>query len=261
MSLESFLDLADEKILIEVSRTRGSTPREVGTFMLVSAGRQCGTIGGGHLEFDAVDLARAMLAGGRTETVMTFTLGPESGQCCGGQVELSLRRLDRETGEALRVRLAQEAEDYPDVYIFGAGHVGRALASALRPLPLQVVVVETRQEELHPLESETRYRLEAMPESVVADIRPGGAAVILTHDHALDFLIGAEALKRDDLAYVGMIGSRTKRGVFTHWLEDAGYQRSLADRLVLPIGGSQVRDKRPAVIAALVAAELLAALL
>jgi xanthine dehydrogenase accessory factor len=162
---------------------------------------------------------------------------------------------------ALGERKANEALRYPDVYVFGAGHVGRALATALAPLPLRVVMVETRAEELEGLPGEIQTRLVAMPESLVSEIRPRGAAVILTHDHALDFLIGAEALQRADLAYVGMIGSKTKRGVFAHHLAREGFGQDLIERLVLPIGGSVVRDKRPEIIATLVAAELLTAML
>jgi xanthine dehydrogenase accessory factor len=100
-----------------------------------------------------------------------------------------------------------------------------------------------------------------MPEATIGDIRPGGAVVIMTHDHALDFLIGAEALKRSDLAYIGMIGSKTKRAVFASWLRNNDMAEADIERLVLPIGGTAIKDKRPAVIAALVAAELLSALL
>jgi xanthine dehydrogenase accessory factor len=261
MTFETFLSYPGDKILIEITRTRGSTPREAGTFMLVSRDGLWGTVGGGHMEFDAIDAARGMLAKGRRDALLDITLGPDTGQCCGGRVELSLKWADQATIAALRTRLAEQVEDYPDVYLYGAGHVGRALALALKPLPLNVTIIEVRAEELAQLQVDVPHRLEAMPEATIRDIRPGGAAVILTHDHALDFLIGAEALKRDDLAYIGMIGSKTKRAVFASWLRDAGLDRSLVDRLVLPIGGTAVRDKRPAVIAALVAAELLAALL
>ncbi|MDB5525702.1 MAG: xdhC [Rhizobium sp.] len=261
MTFETFLTLPGEKILIEVTRTRGSTPREAGTFMLVSADSLWGTVGGGHMEFEAIDTARHMLSEGRHDEFLEITLGPDSGQCCGGRVELALRWADTTAIDALRARLAQEAGVYPDVFIYGAGHVGRALAMALKPLPLHVTVIETRQEELYQLHPDIPRRLEAMPEATIGGIRPGGGVVIMTHDHALDFLIGAEALKRDDLAYVGMIGSKTKRGVFASWLRDAEQDAGLIDRLVLPIGGNIVKDKRPAVIAALVAAELLAALL
>lgn len=261
MTFEAFLSQPGDKILIEVARARGSTPRETGAFMLVSADGLWGTVGGGHMEFEAIDRAREMLANGDREAALDVTLGPDSGQCCGGRVELRLRAVDASVVDDLTARLAREAGDYPDVYIYGAGHVGRALARALRPLPFHVTVIETRREELDQLDADIAHRLEAMPEATVADVRPGGAVVIMTHDHALDFLIGAEALKRTDLAYVGMIGSKTKRGVFAGWLKDAGEDAMLIERLTLPIGGVKVKDKRPGVIAALVAAELLAALL
>ena len=261
MTFDTFLARSGPTILVEVTATKGSVPRETGTFMLVSATDIWGTIGGGNLEFAALDTARDMLATREPRRAMTFTLGPDSGQCCGGVVDLALSFADQSTVEALKARLARERSAFPDVYLFGAGHVGKALASALKPLPFHTVVVEVRQDALEGIERGIETRLAAMPEGLVADIRPGGAVVILTHDHSLDFLIGAEALKRDDLQYVGMIGSKTKRGVFAHWLSRAGYDKAMADRLVLPIGGQAVKDKRPEVIAALVAAELLTALL
>jgi xanthine dehydrogenase accessory factor len=261
MTFSSFLASPGEKILVEINRTRGSTPREAGTFMLVGRGALWGTIGGGHMEFEAIDAARAMLAEGRHEDFLDITLGPDTGQCCGGRVELSLKWADAAAIEALQARLARQTEGYPDVYLYGAGHVGRALAIALKPLPFHITVVETRAEELEQLEVDVPQRLEAIPEATIRDVRPGGAVVIMTHDHALDFLIGAEALKRDDLAYVGMIGSKTKRGVFASWLRNNEHGDAAIDRLVLPIGGTAIKDKRPPVIAALVAAELLTALL
>jgi xanthine dehydrogenase accessory factor len=260
MTFETFLSRPGDKMLIEITRTRGSTPREAGAFMLVGVDGLWGTIGGGHMEFAAVDQARAMLAGGERVTAIDATLGPDSGQCCGGRVELALRFADGATIAALRQRLAEQSGDYPEVYLYGAGHVGRALAQALAPLPLRVTVIETRQDELDQLSGDVPRRLVAMPETTIGAIRPGGAVVVMTHDHGLDFLIAAEALKRDDLGYVGMIGSKTKRAVFSRWLADNGEPGAIG-RLVLPIGGSELRDKRPSVIAALVAAELLVALL
>jgi xanthine dehydrogenase accessory factor len=89
----------------------------------------------------------------------------------------------------------------------------------------------------------------------------GSAFAILTHDHALDFLIVAEALKRRDAAYVGMIGSKTKKATFRSWfLKVANGTEEEFSHLVSPIGGEAVRDKRPAVIAALAAAEIMSAL-
>jgi xanthine dehydrogenase accessory factor len=261
MSFDTFLNQPAPIVLADIVATKGSTPRESGTFMLISESGLWGTIGGGNLEFAAIDRARAIIAGREADGMLHVTLGPDSGQCCGGVVEVQLARLDRAGIEALRARYAEQRRRHPDVFVFGAGHVGHALARALMPLPLRVVMIESRASELDGLPPGLETRLAAVPESTVPEIRPGGGVVILTHDHALDFLIAAEALGRDDLAYVGMIGSKTKRGVFAHHLLRHGFDASLMNRLVLPIGGSAVRDKRPEVIAALVAAELLTALL
>jgi len=207
----------------------------------------------------AIDNARAMLAG-RGEAAMDIPLGPEIGQCCGGHTRLAFRPLTPELADMLERRLREEEDDRPAVTLFGSGHVGQALAKALVPLPFAVTVIETRAEALEDLPAETEKHLTAMPEAFVEKIPAGGAAIILTHDHALDFLIAQRALARHDLAYVGMIGSLTKRATFSHWLKRQGDDDSdgMMSRLVLPIGGAAVKDKRPAVIAALVAAELIA---
>ena len=150
----------------------------------------------------------------------------------------------------------------PHVYIFGAGHVGDALASALSLVPVRTVLVDTREQELSVSKAQgIETCLTAMPEAVVRDASAGSSFVILTHDHALDFLIAAEALRRDDTAYVGMIGSKTKRATFKNWLTREIGRPELFGRLICPIGGTAVRDKRPAVIAALAAAEIVTAAL
>jgi xanthine dehydrogenase accessory factor len=258
--LTTFLTETPRSILIEITGTQGSTPRETGTFMLVSADHIWGTIGGGQFEFLAIANARDMLQGAGEE-FMDIPLGPEIGQCCGGRTQLRCRPATPDVIGDLKRRMEDESHDWPEVYLFGAGHVGKALAVALRPLPLLTTVIETRREELDDLPPDIRTLHVAMPEALVSDIPSGAAAIILTHDHALDFLIAREALARDDLAYVGMIGSATKRATFSHWLvRDAGGDKSWMDRLTLPIGGATVRDKRPEVIAAMTAAELLTAL-
>ena len=124
-------------IRVRVTRARGSTPREEGAEMFVGEGRTVGTIGGGQLEYLAIDRARQMLSRGEAEAEMDVPLGPEIGQCCGGRVEL---RLDR--------ALPAPREPGPPVLIFGAGHVGRALAAALMPLPLSPRLIDPRAEEL-----------------------------------------------------------------------------------------------------------------
>lgn len=260
-SLPAFLATHPDAILVEVAEAKGSTPREAGAFMLVTAEHLLGTIGGGQLEFLAIEHARRMLAAGDTHATLDVPLGPEIGQCCGGRTELSFRRIDAELRAALLARQDAMERGYPDVFVFGAGHVGAALAQALSPLPLTVTVIETRDLGGDTLPAGIALRRVAVPEAEVATIRSGGAAVILTHDHALDFLIARQALARSDLRYVGMIGSATKRATFARFLTREDAPTELIDRLILPIGGTGLRDKRPAVIAALVAAELLTVLL
>jgi xanthine dehydrogenase accessory factor len=258
-SLEGFLAREHRVIIVDITEVKGSAPRDAGAFMLVAPADIHGTIGGGQLEYEAIENARKLLAGAGGEPVLDIPLGPEIGQCCGGRVTLSFTFADEPARAALDARLAEDERRKPQVWVFGAGHVGRALADALTPLPFKVFVVEARETELDQMTSEVHHRLSAMPESLIADIPPGSAVVIVTHDHALDFLIAREALARTDLAYIGMVGSKSKRASFLHTLDEDGIDRSVADRLVLPIGGTVVNDKRPEVIAAMTAAELLVA--
>lgn len=248
--------------MVEVAGAKGSTPREQGAWMLVSPGAIFGTIGGGQLEYMAIDEARQTLREGkRPPLTLSIPLGPEIGQCCGGRVEVAIRPLDA----ASRRRLLQAAETadnaLPRIFIFGGGHVGHALAEAFALLPVRTVVVETRTDAVEDMPSGVETHVVPMPEELVRDAPAGSAFLILTHDHALDFLIVAEALKRVDAAYVGMIGSETKKATFRSWyLKTAGGDEKSFRRLVSPIGGSAVKDKRPAVIAALAAAEVMTAL-
>jgi xanthine dehydrogenase accessory factor len=260
-SLETFLASDTTTALVEVVEAKGSTPREQGAWMLVSADAIFGTIGGGQLEFLAIDKARERLAKNQATGALDIPLGPEIGQCCGGRVALSIDLVDEGKAAALRKRAVEQDAARPHVYLFGGGHVGHALAETLDLLPLNISVVETRAEALAGLPEAVNARLVAVPEEVVRDAPARSAFVVLTHDHALDFLIVAEALKRSDGAYIGMIGSKTKRETFRRWyLKEAGGTQADAARLVCPIGGSAVADKRPAVIAALTSAELVGAL-
>lgn len=261
-ALLSFLTANPLLALIEVTRARGSTPREEGAWMLVSRDGTFGTIGGGALEFMAIDRARQALAGKIEAETLDVPLGPEIGQCCGGRIELAIRFLDGAAREELLARERAADALLPHVLVFGGGHVGHALASAFALLPVRVAVIETRAEALDHMPQNVETRLMPVPEEAVREAPQGSAIVVLTHDHSLDFLIVAEALARTDLAYVGMIGSKTKKATFRNWyLKEADGSEERLTKLVSPIGGDQVRDKRPAVIAALAAAEITAALL
>ncbi|MER8971359.1 MULTISPECIES: xanthine dehydrogenase accessory protein XdhC [unclassified Mesorhizobium] len=290
-SLKAFLAGAGRVALVEVAGTKGSTPRETGALMLVSGSATFGTIGGGQLEYMAIDKARQMLgrsaagpgevgaaphppagtfspysdgekgAGRNAVATLDIALGPEIGQCCGGRVELLIRLVDAALEAKLVAAAEAEEAQLPHVYIFGGGHVGQALASAMALLPVHVVVVETRAEALEGMPDRVETKLTPMPEAMVRKAPARSAFVVLTHDHALDFLIVAEALKRRDAAYVGMIGSKTKKATFRNWfLKSADGSEAEFDRLVSPIGGDAIKDKRPQVIAALAAAEIMTAL-
>lgn len=263
LALKTFFDAAPTVALVEIVRTKGSVPREAGAYMLVSATAIHGTIGGGQLEFMAIDKARQVLrASGKNGSItLDIPLGPEIGQCCGGRVEVSIRIADDGLREELVAAAEREEQGMRHVYIFGGGHVGQALAAATALLPVRTIVVETRAEALEGMPEAVTTKLVSVPEDIVRAAPACSAFVVLTHDHALDFLIVAEALHRRDTAYVGMIGSKTKKATFRNWFfKSAGGDEADFARLVSPIGGDAVKDKRPAVIAALAAAEVMTAL-
>ena len=247
-------------ILVSVAEARGSTPRDAGAWMAVTPTDVLGTIGGGQLEWLVTGKAREMLvAGDAGPAEQDMPLGPEINQCCGGKVRLRFETL---SPDALARLTRKAGETRNHVQIHGAGHTGRALARALALLPVETRLVDVRPESLKDLPEAVTATCLAMPEQAVCDALPGTAFVVLTHSHDLDFLIAAEALCRGDAAYVGMIGSKTKRAVFTGWLGENGHEAKLAGGLTCPIGlaasgGAKIADKRPEVIAALVAAELM----
>lgn len=258
--LRAAIEAGTPAALVTVVEVRGSTPREAGVTMAVTPDAIAGTIGGGRLEYDAIERARVLLAAGETRADMDVPLGPDIGQCCGGRVMLTIRRADA----ALMAEMLADEETRrsanPTVLIFGAGHTGRALAAALALLPLNVRLIDSRPETLGGLPGAVTAVAAALPEAEIADAPTGAAFVVMTHAHSLDFMLTAAALARGDAAYVGMIGSATKRERFRRHLEAQGQSADI-DRLTLPIGGAALRDKRPEVIAALTAAEILTCLL
>lgn len=258
-TLDSFLAQNERAVQIELTDVRGSSPRNSGTFMYVAFKDVWGTIGGGQLEFMVIERARDMLADGVLADHLDIPLGPEIGQCCGGRVNVSLARMSpRDKSNACSRALAAE-EARPHVYVMGAGHVGRAMAMQLQHLPVQCVLVDTREDELAKNTAEVETRLSAIPEFVIRNAPEGSAFVVLTHDHALDFLLTSEALERSDACYVGMIGSATKRAKFSNWCHEMCDDLTL-ENLNCPIGASGSRDKRPSVIASFVVAEIIAEL-
>lgn len=233
---------ADEPcVLVTVAEAQGSTPRAAGTKMVVFAERCAGTIGGGTLEFKAQEIARRILAEGRTVSELReFPLGPAIGQCCGGHASLLFEPL-RPEGETL--------------LLFGAGHVGKALVSVLAELPFRVRWIDERAAEFpDALPANVRAEIRDRPVAEVATAPPCAFFLVTTHSHALDFRVVEAVLRRDDFAYAGLIGSRTKRARFEKGLKKLGIDPA---RLTCPIGIDGISGKHPKTIAVAVAAQLL----
>lgn len=255
--LVAFLDRQEPVMRVMVEDVRGSAPRETGAFMLVSETGTHETIGGGALEFQMIQRARKHLRENTDRARLSIPLGPGIGQCCGGHVDIAFDLLTGPVAADLLNRVRAAEAGLRPVYVFGAGHVGLALAEALLPLPVRPILVDTRADQLSKAAPDVETRLTPIPEAEIDMAPPGAVFVAVTHDHALDFLIAGAALRRNDTPYVGMIGSRTKRVQFRRWFFENGGDATMLDRLVSPIGNFDVDDKRPEVIAALTAAEII----
>lgn len=317
--LAALIEAGIPAALVTVAAVKGSAPREAGAAMIVTERDLFGTIGGGRLEYRAARLARAMLRVGAVAQLREFPLGPELGQCCGGQVALHFRRVgaeDRAWLEPLRawiaagqaaalvfpggadgggclavsataaagdlgprsaaaVRAARKAlagaagsgeawhmvrVSPPDcvVYLFGAGHVGRALAEILGQLPCRVVWIDERKDAFPPVvPANVAANHAADPAAEAARAAKGAYVLVMTHSHARDQQIVEAVLRRGDFAYLGLIGSATKRARFAARLRAAGLGEAVLARLVCPIGAEDIPGKEPGVIALAAAAEIM----
>lgn len=241
-------------VLATLAQVRGHAPRSPGAKMVVSATKLWGTIGGGNFEAGVIDRARELIAAGRSfSELMTFALNDKVAnthgvQCCGGEVQVLL--------EVLNPRRT--------VAIFGMGHVGYEIAHILARQSVNLVLVDSRQDELSPDRLEPlraglahiTVHHEPAPEVVIRDLPRGATILVLTHDHAEDLLL-CEAALRTEPFYLGLIGSRSKWLHFNKRLRDEGYEDSDIIRITCPIGIQSISGKDPASIAVGVAADLL----
>lgn len=250
-------------VLVQVHETRGSVPREAGAWMVVWADALSGTIGGGRLEFDAVAQARALLqgAGGAPAhgEVRRFALGPSLGQCCGGIVMARFERIGAADAATLRQRLGLHLAP---LALFGGGHVGHAIVRLLATLPYTVHWIDSRDEVFPPhLPPHVRTEFSEPVQAAVHDLAAGSRVLIMSFSHAEDLDIVIACLDRlrarDDLPYVGLIGSKTKWATFRHRLAARGYTPAEMARITCPIGIPGIPGKEPEVIAVAVAAQLL----
>jgi xanthine dehydrogenase accessory factor len=249
--------------LVEVAATRGSAPREAGTRMLVSADESAGTIGGGHLELQAIEQARALLAQAPDHAAVTvdYPLGPALGQCCGGAVTLQFELLS-----AAHLECWPAAPARFHLQLYGAGHVGRAIARLLATLPVTVDWIDEREDEFPQHLGHGAWPVHitrTAVDSVEAEVRhapPGAFYLVLTHQHDLDLRISEAILRRADFGFFGLIGSRTKKQRFIHRLLERGITPEVLGRMTCPIGVPGIAGKEPEVIAVAVVAQLLQAL-
>ena len=246
-------------ILVSVQSTRGSVPRENGAWMAVFVKDFVGTVGGGHLEFDALAIARRRLQGEGGEESVRFALGPALGQCCGGEVTLRFESVSAADVGALAQRLTPEQTP---VALFGGGHVGHALVNVLANLPFAVTWIDSR-DEVFPQNVPVHVICEHSDpvHLAVAALAPDSQVLIMSFSHAEDLDVVAACLMRQrlkaDLPFVGLIGSKTKWASFKHRLQARGFSEDELAHVTCPIGVPGIEGKEPEVIAVAVAAQLL----
>src|SRR5471030_271526 len=232
-------------VLVTIIEELGSTPRNAGSKMVISAAQTFDTIGGGHLEYKAMQIARDMLVRGQQNTHLErFSLGASLGQCCGGVTVLLFEPMGQ-----VQAHIA----------VFGAGHVGRALVPLLASLPCRVRWIDARAEEFPAqIPDGVSHIVNEYPLEEIDHLPSGSYCIVMTHNHQLDLELTAAILNRGDFGYFGLIGSKTKRVKFEHRLRERGFDSALLQRMHCPMGLSEVKGKLPIEIAVSIAAEVIA---
>jgi xanthine dehydrogenase accessory factor len=256
--LANVLAHQNSAVLVSVAATKGSVPRDTDAWMIVTPQGFHGSIGGGTLEWKAMAEAQAMLANGRVRQSLDIVLGPDLGQCCGGRVELAFETFSPQDLPSITANISASVEEQRQIYLFGAGHVGRALVLALAPLPFKVIWIDPRPNAF-PTFVPANVTLLQPPDAVtvLGNVPEASLVYVMTHSHTLDLAIVDAALRLNTVAHVGLIGSATKRARFEKRLSEAGVDQKQILSLTCPIGVSGIKSKHPAAIAAAVAAEML----
>lgn len=234
--------------------------------MAVFEGDVVGTIGGGQLEFQAIERARHVLKGFEPKgaepgasTVVRYALGPNLGQCCGGEMHLEFTRVTAD--DAVHLRLGLQPTLQP-VALFGGGHVGKALVQVLGGLPVFTVWIDSR-DEIFPVDLPDNVICEHSDpvQAAVAPLLSGAMVLIMSFSHAQDLDVVAACLQRQrirgDLPFIGLIGSQTKWATFRRRLAARGFSEAELASVTCPIGTVGITSKVPEVIAVSVAAQIL----
>lgn len=244
-AIHEYTRLGEACVLVTVLGAQGSTPRDNGAKMVIARDRNCSSIGGGHLEYQAMSIAAELLREGvEQQRIAHFPLGAGLGQCCGGRTTLLF-------------------ECFPgtdiNIMLFGAGHVGQALVPVLQQLPCRLQWVDCRDNQHPPgLPANVIPVVTDSPDAEVTAMPEKGYYIIMTHNHQLDFDILESVLKRGDARYVGLIGSATKWERFKLRFRHKGYDDNFFEQVRCPIGADSVPGKLPIEVAVSVAAEIIA---
>ena len=234
-------------IRVRVTGTKGSAPRDADAQMFVFADFIDGTIGGGALEWGAIRTARAMLATHETRAERDVALGPDMGQCCGGRVTLDFIRNTKDESPFVGNAL----------WIWGAGHVGRAIAQVMAPLnDREITLIDTSTNRMpDDLPPVVDPLVAADPLRVVARAPKDADHLIVTYSHDIDLAL-CDALLRHGFSSCGLIGSATKWARFQSRLTSMGHGGDQIARITCPIGDPAL-GKHPQAIAVGVAAALI----
>ncbi|MGN1056588.1 MAG: xanthine dehydrogenase accessory protein XdhC [Comamonas sp.] len=247
--------------LVEVLQVQGSAPRGPGAWMAVSADSLLGTIGGGHLEWEALQRAREWIAQGMPGEPQQWqlALGPSLGQCCGGAVQVRMGRLDASN---LATTLQRLQPPLTPVALFGAGHVGQAIVRVLPNLLFEVYWADSR-DDVFPEHLGPQVHCEHSDpiQASVADLPAQSLVLIMSFSHSEDLELVCACLRRQraqqDVRWIGLIGSDTKWAVFQRRLRERGFTDAEIASVTCPIGMPGVPGKEPESIAIAVAAQLL----
>ena len=295
LSLLAYLEAGQSATLVMIANVRGSSPRDKGAFMIVSHDSFIGTIGGGALEYQALQIARAMMTNSADNPFQRqwrdIALGPNLGQCCGGHVTLlfecyapsmtaEIKSLSQARGNILHDASSDEMPQITDeaphqyqanprrynsavtdasdnLYIYGAGHVGRALIEVTGGLGLRRVWVD---------DDKARF-----PEAIAADVEavvakdmgiiaqhapPNSYHIILTYSHQIDEEIVKNLLVRGAFLQLGLIGSLTKAARFKSRFQKEGLSDEMIERMICPIGLADITSKKPAHVALSIAGQI-----
>lgn len=258
---------------VMVVETAGSTPRDTGAWMIVTTDAAIGSIGGGALEFAEIAQARALLdalEAGRVapghRARREIMLGIDAEQCCGGVVTLEhVVFAQTHGGSSSDWTVSRDLDLFADRHdarprltLYGAGHVGRALVRVLHDLPIAVDWVDIARDRFpESLPADVEITVAEDPAAHARAAKAHGLHLVMTHAHALDEAICAVLLTRGDFAWLGLIGSKTKRARFLQRFRRAGVPEAAIARLVSPVGIAGIDGKEPGVIAVAIAAQLL----